>query len=506
MAKKTIFLYLFLILKLVLPLLLIDAGYDLHRDEYLHLDQAKHLSWGYYSVPPLTSIFSWIILQLGNGVYWVKFFPALFGALTLLVVWKTIELLRGELFALSLGAIAIIFSAITRINILFQPNSLDILCWTLFYFTITKYIKNEKKIWLLYACIVFTLGFYNKYNIVFLILGFLPATIFSHHRKIFKEPSFSTIILLALLLISPNIIWQFQHKLPVIDHLKSLSETQLVFINRIDFFKEQLLYFIGSIFILIAAFISFFTYTPFYRYRIFLRSFIFTFLLFIIFKAKGYYTIGLYPILLAFGSVFIEKFLSKGWKYKLRPIALALPIITFVPIIKIGFPIQSPANMQRNIEGFGDIGLLRWEDGKTHTLPQDFADMLGWKELSKKVDSANTLINDSNNTIVLCDNYGQAGAVNYYTKYKNTPAFCLEDDYYTWFLQSHKEIKNVVLVKTANAEIDLNEEKIFFKTVIPFSMIENAYARELGTTIYVLKDVTSGKLFKDYLIDVNKPN
>ena len=182
MSKKSIFLYFFLLLKLVLPLLLIDAAYELHRDEYLHLDQAKHLSWGFYSVPPLTSILSWLILQLGNNAFLVKFFPALFGALTLLVVWKTIELLRGNLFALSLGAISIIFSAITRINILFQPNSLDILCWTLFYFIIAKYIRSEKIIWLLYASTVFALGFYNKYNIVFLILGILPAIILSHHR------------------------------------------------------------------------------------------------------------------------------------------------------------------------------------------------------------------------------------------------------------------------------------------------------------------------------------
>ncbi|KKX47100.1 hypothetical protein L950_0228290 [Sphingobacterium sp. IITKGP-BTPF85] len=28
--------------------------------------------------------------------------------------------------------------------------------------------------------------------------------------------------------------------------------------------------------------------------------------------------------------------------------------------------------------------MLTWEDGKEHQLPQDFADMLGWKELAKK--------------------------------------------------------------------------------------------------------------------------
>ena len=39
----------------------------------------------------------------------------------------------------------------------------------------------------------------------------------------------------------------------------------------------------------------------------------------------------------------------------------------------------------------------------------------------------------------------------------------MEGDYYTWFLQHDKEIKNIVLVKTANAEIDLGNEKLFLK-------------------------------------------
>ena len=84
MNKKTLILLLFILAKFVLQYWLIDPVYDLHRDEYLHLDQGKHLAWGYLSVPPVTSWFSYIILQLGNSFFWIKFFPALFGALTLL--------------------------------------------------------------------------------------------------------------------------------------------------------------------------------------------------------------------------------------------------------------------------------------------------------------------------------------------------------------------------------------------------------------------------------------
>jgi hypothetical protein len=55
MKKELIFLTGFIILKFILQYFLISPEYDLQRDEYLHLDQANHLAWGYLSVPPLTS-------------------------------------------------------------------------------------------------------------------------------------------------------------------------------------------------------------------------------------------------------------------------------------------------------------------------------------------------------------------------------------------------------------------------------------------------------------------
>jgi 4-amino-4-deoxy-L-arabinose transferase-like glycosyltransferase len=187
MTKKTLILIGFILLKFVLQYVLISPEYDLQRDEYLHLDQAHHLAWGYLSVPPVTSWISYIIFSLGNGVFWVRFFPALFGALTLLVVWKTIETLKGNLYALVLGATCIVFSSLLRINMLYQPNSLDVLCWTGFYYVIIQYFSTEKPKWLFIGAIVFAFGFLNKYNILFLLIGLLPALLLSSQRKVFVE-------------------------------------------------------------------------------------------------------------------------------------------------------------------------------------------------------------------------------------------------------------------------------------------------------------------------------
>ena len=119
MSKKQIILLFFILLKFTLQYFAINPVYELHRDEFLHIDLGKHLALGYSSVPPVTSWFSFIIISLGNSVFWVKFFPALFGVLTIVVVWKTIEELNGKLFALILGSTGILLSVLLRINSLY---------------------------------------------------------------------------------------------------------------------------------------------------------------------------------------------------------------------------------------------------------------------------------------------------------------------------------------------------------------------------------------------------
>ena len=179
-------------------------------------------------------------------VFWVKFFPSLFGALTIIVVWKTIEELNGSLFALILGATCVLFSSLLRLNTLYQPNSFDVLSWTTLFFIIIKYFNTEKQKWLFIAAIVFAFGFLNKYNIVFLLLGLLPAILLTEQRKVFLKKEIYFAVILGLLFIAPNLLWQYNNNFPVIHHLKELSDTQLVNVDRLDFLKSQVLFFIGS--------------------------------------------------------------------------------------------------------------------------------------------------------------------------------------------------------------------------------------------------------------------
>lgn len=489
MKYKHWVLFALILLKFILQYHLIDPVYELHRDEFLHLDQGRHLAWGFLSVPPITSVISYLILLLGNGVFWVKFFPALFGALTILVVWKTIEALKGGWFALLLGSISILLSVLLRINTLYQPNSLDILSWTLLYYLFIRFIQSERPYWLYVAAIVMAIGFLNKYNITFLILGLLPALLLTEHRRVFLNRHLYWAAALAFLLILPNLIWQYVNHFPVIHHLKELAATQLANVERMGFLKEQFMFFLGALFVIVASFVAFIIYPPFKKYRVIGWSYLFTIVLFVWFRAKGYYAIGLYPVLLTFGAVYLER-LTDGRRVKyLRPVALIIPILMFFPMLEIAFPNWTPQQIRQKAKMYEDFDMLRWEDGKNHILPQDFADMLGWKELAQKVDSAYAMVPDAEHTMILCDNYGQAGAINYYSSHPNIGAVSMNADYINW-IKLDKPIRYFIRVKEAEDHgREMEKTAPFFESAVRIGEITNPFAREKGTTIYLFKGV-----------------
>ncbi|HBV14154.1 glycosyltransferase family 39 protein [Chryseobacterium carnipullorum] len=483
MKKNYLILFFFIIAKFILQYSLISPEYELHRDEYLYLDQGNHLAWGYLSVPPVNSWLAWLIRIAGNSVFWVKFFPALFGALTIVVVWKIIEELQGSLYAKILASTGIFLSVLLRLNMLFQPTSLEVLLWTLIYYTLIRYFNSEKAKWLYAAAVIFGIGFLNKYNIVFSVLGIIPAVLLTKQRKIFLQPHLYGAAAVALLIMLPNLLWQYNHHFPVVHHMKELEENQLVHVNRIDFFKSQILFFIGSFFVIIAGWYALLFYQPFEKFRSFFWIYVLTIALFVFFKAKDYYTIGLYPVFIAFGAVFLAHIFENGWKKFLKPVFILIPVLLFLPLYQIAFPNKSPEYIINHPEFYKKMGMLRWEDGKDHALPQDFADMQGWEELAQKVDREYSTLSKSGKTLVLCDNYGQAGAINYYSK-KGVQAVSFNADYINWF-DLNKKYDHLIRVKEFSKEEDeLKETGPYFENSKAADSIVNRFAREKGTTIF----------------------
>lgn len=474
-------LILIVVTKLTLQFLFLNPAYELHRDEFLHLDQAFHPAWGYISVPPLTSWISHLIYLLGGGLFWIRLFPALFGAATIILVWKLTEEMGGQKWACAMATTYLAFSVLLRINLLFQPNSFDILAFTAIFWLAVRYINSSGTRWLYALAVAIALGFYNKYNIVFPVFSLLAAIALTEYRRIFQTKALWQAFALCLILILPNLIWQYQNDFPVIQHMNALNQSQLVHVSRIGFIADQLMYGLLGV-ITIPAIGALFFYKPFKKYRFIGIVFVLTIAIYIATRAKSYYAIGLYPVLFAVGSLFIEKIL-KRWKAPVMGLMMVTNMVVFAGIAKLLMPVQSPAQIVANRGSYEKMGLLRWEDGKNHQLPQDFADMVGWREMAEKTLIAYRSIPEEElaETIVFCDNYGQTGAVNYYNRGKMAEAYSFNTDYINWLPRKEK-ITNILLIGEEPGIEIIN----LFKACKAIGEVTNPYAREKGTKIILL--------------------
>lgn len=476
-------LVLLIVIKLILQYVLVNQIYEPHRDEYLYLNQADHLAFGYISVPPFCALVSKLIFFLGGGIFWVKFFPAIFGAFTIVFTWLIVESLGGNLVAKTVAACGVVFSLLVRINILFQPNSFDILAWTMVFYFLIKFFQTENAKWIFLSAIIMAAGFYNKYNMIFLVAGLVAGLLLTSRRKIFKYSNLWIALGICLIILSPNIIWQVVHHFPVFQHMKVLKENQLDNNSAAGFLISQVMFFIGSIPLTTAALVAFIFFKPFRDYRFIGITVVVILLIFALMKAKDYYAVGIFPVLIAFGAVFYEKVKLKSPKLLLPGILIGLNLAIFILTIRLVYPVYKPAEIISHSDSFKKLGLLRWEDGKNHALPQDFADMLGWKEMAEKSKEAYSTIpaDERDMTLIFCDNYGETGALNYFNRGKMPQAYSFNTDYIFWLPRLNK-IRNIVFVGNKPS----NEVLKLFKEVKLYSEVDNQYAREYKTGIFLL--------------------
>jgi 4-amino-4-deoxy-L-arabinose transferase-like glycosyltransferase len=470
------------IVKFILPFVLQSSVYELQRDEYLYYQQGQHFAFGYLENPPLLSWLGMISSWLGGSIFWIKFWPSLFGSLTLILSCLLAAEFGGKRFAQFITGLCIITGAFLRVPSLFQPNILDIFFWTLSVYCIVRYINSGKNKFLYFFCISLALGFLSKYSIVFIAASLVITLLISKHRKLFAEKKFYLASFIALLIVLPNFWWQYSHNWPLIHHMKELQETQLQFLSPADFIKDQLLFFLPAVFVWIAGLIWLFKNRQW-------RFLFFTYFLVIIFlllgRGKSYYSLGIYPMLLAAGAVTFEKWsATKRWFRYAIPVWLIGLTLPFIPLLlPVWKPDKLAAFYKRN--GIDKTGLLKWEDQRNHALPQDFADMLGWKELTQKTERFFSSLPDSTKakSIIYCRNYGQAGSLKFYGKDEQFKSKVISDNgsFLLW-IPENITFKHMILIGRSMPDAD---DEVFqhFQSVTVIDSVIDTYSRQLGDKI-----------------------
>jgi ABC-type multidrug transport system fused ATPase/permease subunit len=365
-----------------------------------------------------------------------------------------------------------------------MPVQIDVVFWTLIIYLVIRYINTSSGRFLILLGIVAGLSLLNKYLIGILLLSLVLVIPFTQYRKVFQTRNFLVGILAGMIIFLPNLVWQFAHKLPVINHLSELERTQLAHVDRVSFLLDQIIMATFASVLTIAGLFYLFINKNAAKFRFLGIACIMVISFLFILRGKGYYTIGVFPFLIAAGAVSYERKLKNLWFKVSLP---ALLILLTIPLLPIGLPVfksQGLVTYFRNLElRYGiEIG-RKFEDGSIHSLPQDYADMLGWEELTSLTDKAYQMIEDKKSGFIYCENYGQAGAISIIGKKYGLPeAVSFNESFRYWIPEKfNPDITSLIYI---NDELGEDIQRLFNKITL-IGKISNPDAREFGTAVYL---------------------
>jgi len=509
MKKYNSLLYLLALLKFALPFFIQSSYYEPHRDELLYLAEGQHMAWGFMEIPPLLSVFAWLTHLFGNGFFWIKFWPSLFGALNYIVTGKIILSLGGKYYALFLAFLPFIFSGYLRVHYLFQPNFLEIFFWSMIAYGIIRYIQTKKNYWLYVTGISAGLGMMSKYSVLFFIVSAIAGLLLTPQRKIFANKHLYFAAIIGFLIFLPNVVWQYNRNFAVLHHMQELQRTQLQYVNPINFIVDQFLMFLPCVFVWVAG-LWFAAFSPNgKKFRFIAWAYIFVVGALLYLHGKSYYALGIYPTLIAFGAYQLECATAKRFNL-LRYVMGLLPFIATRVMIPIVLPVFKPEKLAAfyTKTPAAKTGALRWEDQENHPLPQDFSDMLGWEEMAQKVSAAYNMLSptEKQHTIIFCDNYGQAGAVAFYAKKYGIPQPYSTNASFLYWMPDSIHVENFILLTDDSTDMQKPFVKQFAYAKLTDS-ITTPYARERGDLVILLKgaDANFNQFFKEKIETARAP-
>ena len=490
--------------------LLFNGNLEYHRDELLYFSLGQHPDFGFATVPPMIGWIAWTMQKIfGYSVFAVRLFPAIMSGIIVLIVADMARELGGKRFESILAGIGIIIPIFgLRTFSLFQPVHLDLLFWTLTFSVVIKYINSGDPRYFIWFGILAGFSLLNKYLIGLLFVILMVIILFTRHRNIYGRKMFWVGIAAGFVVFLPNLIWQIAHGLPVINHLSQLAETQLVYVDRKSFLMEQLISPGAASFLTVAGLLFLLFDRRQKEFRFLGIVVIAVVLVLMLMKGKSYYTQGIFPFLISAGAVFYGLVLKRWYTRSVFMVILILCTITIVPFGLAVYKTRGLVDYFDKLEskyGF-DFG-RNFEDGSKHSLPQDYADMLGWEELTRIASEAWSMIPDKKSAFIYCENYGQAGAITIIGKKYGLPeAISFHESFRYWIPEEFDpDVTSVVYI---NNDPPGEDVKGLFASISKVGSISDPDAREYGTSVYLgTNPVMSFNLFwKKRLMQLESEN
>ena len=406
--------------------------YSYFIDEFYFIACSKRLAFGYVDNPPFAIfLLSIIRLLLGDSILALRLLPALASASLTFLIGIITKRLGGNKFAQGLASFAVsivpfylIMNSIYSMHA-FQPLLLT--CCVLILIIIIQ--DKEPRYWLLLGLII-GIGLINQHTFVVFGFAILIGIIFTPLRKYFGNKFFWLGILITIIIVLPNIIWEIQNNFISVEYAKFIAThnaTTLPFM----FVMIQIIAINPLVFpICLLGIIFLFFKTEGKPYRVFGWMFLIPFVFFLLMKTNRPDRVApVYPILIASGSIMIELWINKINKDWLKSTIVSILIIGGIFSFSLSLPILPP----KALFGYGKtIGLRNQEYGK-RGIPitpvyniiykQLCAYRLGWESMVADVATVYDRLpdKDKKKAVIFAGNNGEAGAIEFFRSKYNLP-------------------------------------------------------------------------------------
>ncbi|WCL49643.1 glycosyltransferase family 39 protein [Leptospira sp. GIMC2001] len=448
------------------------GGYGIFVDEFYYLACSKRLALGYIDHPPLSIYLLSLFRITGDSIFILRVIPAFCAGASVYFVGELTKRLNGNNLSISLSCIAMMTVPVLQVIFgFYSMNAIEIFFVIILIFSVLK-IKENSNYWIVIGAIV-GLGLFNKHTFIIYTVAILTPYLFLNFRTVIRSKTFYIGMVLSIVIFSPNLYWQYSNNLPSLEFYKNAHTFKNMNIGYIQIISDQILsQNPATLPLWICGILFCFRNKDFKFIGI---AYLILLLIFLYSKSSRPDRIAaFYPILFACGAAFITK-------DSLKKFLLSIIIIVGLSLSPIGLPILPLDVLSNYVTTLGIVPQL--ETGKTVVLPQWFADRLDWEEFHSQIQLSIDSLDESekNETIVIGNNYGQAGSLEYYKI--SLPIISGHNSYYLWMEELKISPKNLIVI----GDRIVGSLEPFFEEKFLIGSYSRKYSTENEIPIYFLK-------------------
>lgn len=463
--------------------------YDYFRDEFDYLACAKHLAFGYVDQPPLIPWLARLsLMTLGSSLRAIRFLPALFMSLTIVLTAQIARELGGRAFALICAASAAIAAPIyLNDGSMLTTNCMEPLLWTgCAYFAIRATKHDEPRDWLWFGFVA-GIGMEEKYSIAVFGFGIVVGLLLAGQRRVVFNKWMWIGGLAAFLIFLPNLLWNIHYHWPFVELMHNIkAEGRDVVLSPLGYLAQQCLILQPIVAPLwIAGVFAFLFWPRFHAYRFLGWAYLISLAAFIMLRGKNYYLAPVYPMLLAAGSVLFEHAIDRPRWHWLRPVSVIVILAGgawLAPVVMPVLPVDKYLAYQEKLP----FKVPRSEHSHMGAaLPQHYADQFGWHEIVSEVVVAWNRIPAAERADcgIFAQDYGQAGAIDWYGPSYGLPPSL--SGHQTWFLWGPRGYSGNCMIVLDDSRARL--EQLFQDVEFVGNSPDNPYALERNIPVYICR-------------------